>query len=326
LKDNQKTGTNLMLRVFILFCLSFLLFACNNNSESQSSKDITTSVKKPGKLILVTGITGRQGGAVAHALLDKGYRLRGLSRNPQSDRSLAMSALGVKMLKGDFNDAASLDKTMEDVYGVYSMTNYWEHGYEAEVQQGKNVADAAFRANVKHLVFSSVANADQATSIPHFDSKYEIEQYIQSLDIPYTILRPVSFMENWEYSREKIIAGKIHSPFSLSTRMQQISVRDIGRFAALAFSDPDNWLGRTIDIAGEEYTMKEVVNLFSRITGSPVEFVQIPWDDFEKKAGEEMTVMDRWIENTGYSANINLVRSQLKDMLTLEDYLHEAKW
>jgi uncharacterized protein YbjT (DUF2867 family) len=315
-----------MYRLLSLSFLIALLLACSNNTDPHTVSTPAVKIEKPSELILVTGITGRQGGAVAHALLDKGYRLRGLSRNPQSDRSLAMSALGVKMLKGDFNDVASLDKAMEDVYGVYSMTNFWEHGYEAEVQQGKNVADAALRANVKHLVFSSVANADQATSIPHFDSKYEIEQYIQSIEIPYTILRPVSFMENWEYSREKIIAGKIYSPYSLSTRMQQISVRDIGRFAALAFSDPDNWLGRTIDIAAEEYTMKEVVNLFSRVTGSPVEFVQIPWDDFEKKAGEEMTVMDRWIENTGYSANINLVRSQLKDMLTLEDYLHEAKW
>lgn len=133
-------------------------------------------------------------------------------------------------------------------------------------------------------------------------------------------------MENWEYSREKIIAGKISSPFSLQTRLQQISVRDIGRFAALAFNGPDNWQGRTIEIAAEEYTMKQVVNLFSRTTGSPVEYVQIPWDVYEKSEGMEMTVMDHWIDDVGYNANINMVRSELTGMLTLEEYLIEAGW
>lgn len=315
-----------MLRIISLSCLIALLFACNNNPEPQVFKEIAVSVQEPAKLILVTGITGNQGGAAAKALLESGYRVRGLSRNPTSDRAKAMTALGVDMVKGDFEEIASLDTAMKDVHGVFLVTNYWEHGYEAEVQQGKNVAEAAKRANVKHLVFSSVADADLKTGIPHFDSKYEIEQYIQSLEIPFTILRPVSFMENWEYSRDKIIAGKISSPFSLATRMQQISVRDIGRFAALAFEQPDNWLGRAFDIAAEEYTMKQVVNLFSRITRSPVEFVQIPWDAYEKSAGMEMTVMDRWIDEVGYHANINMVRAELPEMLTLEEYLIEAGW
>ena len=133
-------------------------------------------------------------------------------------------------------------------------------------------------------------------------------------------------MENWEYSRENIIAGKLSSPFSLGTRMQQISVRDIGRFAALAFNDPDNWVGRTLNIAAEEYTMNQVVNLFSHVTGSPVDFVQIPWDIYEQTEGKEMTIMDRWIDSVGYSANVNLVRSELPDMLTLEEYLLKAGW
>ncbi len=315
-----------MQRIMHLFFLLTFIVACDNSSEPQVAMDTGGKVQTQDKVILVTGITGRQGGAVAHALLKGGYRLRGLSRHPQSDRALAMTALGVEMIQGDFEDPASLDKALKDVYGVFSVTNFWEHGYAAEVRQGKNIADAAKRAKVQHFVFSSVAGADLGTGIPHFESKYEIEQYIHSLDMPFTILRPVSFMENWEHARENIIAGKISSPFSLDTRLQQISVRDIGRFAALAFNAPDNWTGRTLEIAAEEFTMKQVVNIFSRITGSPVEFVQIPWDVYELSAGMEMTVMDRWIDNIGYDANINLLRSELKDMLTLEDYLYEAGW
>ncbi len=315
-----------MLRLFSLSCVIILLSACGNNNEPQISSAPAIIVEDSAKLILVSGVTGKQGGAVARALLKNGYQVRGLTRNPASKRAAGMAELGVSLVKADFEDMASLDKAVEGVYGVFAVTNFWEHGYEAEVQQGKNIVDAAMRANVSHFVFSSVANSDQATGIPHFDSKYEIEQYIQSINIPFTIFRPVSFMENWEYSKEQILAGKITSAFSLSTRMQQISVRDIGRFVELAFSKPDKWIGKTLDIAGDEYTMKQAVNLFSNITASPVEFVQVPWPEYEQSAGEEMTVMDRWIDTVGYSANINLVRSELSEMLTLEEYLHQSDW
>ncbi len=315
-----------MLRLFSLSCVIILLSACGNNNEPQISSAPAIIVEDSAKLILVSGVTGKQGGAVARALLKNGYQVRGLTRNPASKRAAGMAELGVSLVKADFEDMASLDKAVEGVYGVFAVTNFWEHGYEAEVQQGKNIVDAAMRANVSHFVFSSVANSDQATGIPHFDSKYEIEHYIQSINIPFTIFRPVSFMENWEYSKEQILAGKITSAFSLSTRMQQISVRDIGRFVELAFSKPDKWIGKTLDIAGDEYTMKQAVNLFSNITASPVEFVQVPWPEYEQSAGEEMTVMDRWIDTVGYSANINLVRSELSEMLTLEEYLHQSDW
>ncbi|MBT7952051.1 MAG: NmrA/HSCARG family protein [Gammaproteobacteria bacterium] len=315
-----------MLRLIGITFLSLILVACEKINEPQLNPASAKVAAETEKIILVTGATGRQGGAVAAALLKTGFKVRGLSRNPESERAQAMTERGVSMVKGDFNDSTSLDSAMRGVYGVFLVTNFWEHGFEAEVQQGKNVVDAAGRNKLEHLIFTSVANADEATGIPHFESKYEIEQYIHSVNIPYTILRPVSFMENWEYSKERINAGKISSPFSLGTRVQHISVRDIGRMAALAFTDPENWLSRSLDIAGDENSMKQIVNLFSSVTGSPVEYIQIPWDVYEKEEGEEMTIMDRWIDNTGYSANINLVRSQLKDMLTLEDYLHEAKW
>ena len=315
-----------MLRLISISFLALVLMACEKTNDAQLYQANANIEAEIEKIILVTGATGRQGGAVAAALLKTGFKVRGLSRNPESERAQAMTKRGVSMVKGDFNDSASLDAAMRGVDGIFLVTNFWEHGYEAEVQQGKNVVDAASRNKLEHLVFTSVANADDATGIPHFESKYEIERYIHSVNIPYTILRPVSFMENWEYSKDEINAGKISSPFSLGTHVQHISVRDIGRMAALAFADPGNWQGRSLDIAGDENSMKQIVNLFSSVTGSPVEYIQVPWDVYEKAEGEEMTIMDRWIDNTGYSANINLVRSELKDMWTLEEYLHEANW
>ena len=128
-----------MLRVISLSCLFALFLACDKNSEPKMTTESAVNAQQAAKIILVTGVTGRQGGAVARALLENEYQVRGLSRNPQSDRALAMKARGVEMVKGDFEDIASLDAAMKDVHGVFSVTNFWEHGYEAEVQQGKNV-------------------------------------------------------------------------------------------------------------------------------------------------------------------------------------------
>ena len=315
-----------MIRLCKLILFLCLLASCNKNAEDTAQTKSQHAGRQSGELVLVTGVTGRQGGAVARALMERGVRVRGMTRDISSDRAATMASLGVELIQGDFDDSTSLDSAMISVSGVFLVTNFWEHGYEGEVRHGRNVVDSTNRAGVSHLVFTSVANADQKTGIPHFDSKYEIERYIHKAGVPYTILRPVSFMENWEYHRGKIMAGKISSPFSESTRLQQISVRDIGRFAALAFSNPESWLGLSLDIAGDEYAVKEVVDLFSQVTGNLVAFEKLPWDTYQKIAGEEMTIMDRWIDGTGYSADIKLVRSYLPDMMSLEEYLRQNAW
>ena len=201
-------------------------------------------VENGDRTILVTGATGRQGGAVTRELLRRGYRVRGLTRNPQSVRALALAELGVKMVQGDFNDSGSLSRALAGVYGAFSVQNYWEYGKEAEIRQGISFADAASAAGVAHFVFSSVAHADESTGIAHFDSKYEIENHIRATGLQYTIFRPVAFMENWEYSRESILAGEMSGPFATDTVRQQISVSDIGRFVAEAFDNPDLWPGQ----------------------------------------------------------------------------------
>ncbi len=315
-----------MSRVLKIIAGLVLLAACGDRGEAVSQKSNIEPAKPAGKLVLVTGATGRQGGAVARALLEKGYRVRGTTRNPASERASKMAALGVEMVKADFDSVDSLKDAMKDAYGVFSMTSFWEHGYDAEVRHGKNTVDAAVQSGIQHYVYTSVANADQDTGIPHFDSKYEVEKYIHESGLTYTVIRPVSFMENWEYHRESILSGKLQLPFSVSTPLQEISVRDIGRFVALALDNPEDWAGESLDIAGDELTPRQLQQLFSRVTGSPVEFVQTPWDVHEKNEGEEMTIMDKWFEEVGYSANINLVRSYLPGMLSLEDYLEQAGW
>jgi len=263
---------------------------------------------------------------VVRALLALGYPVRGLTRNLDSEKARALAALGVTLVKGDLDDPASLRAAVEGAFGVFSVTDFWEHGREGEIREGKNLADVAKAAGVKHFVFSSVGGADRAAGVAHFESKWEIERYIASLALPATILRPVSFMENWDGQREAIAQGKVRSPLSPKTHFQQIAVDDIGRLAADAFEHPETWMGKTIEIAGDDRVMSEVVEAFARAMGKKVEYEQVPWEVFEQRAGVEVTAMFRWFEADGYHADVAGLRARFSFMVSFDDWLRQLGW
>ena len=109
------------------------------------------------------------------------------------------------------------------------------------------------------------------TGIAAFDSKREIEEHIRGIGLPYTVLRPTSLMEDWEEVREEIIGGTLGQPLDPDKPLQQASVDDIGAFAAMAFEDPEGWLGREVDLAGDESTMVELAETFGQVMGQKVE-------------------------------------------------------
>ncbi len=274
--------------------------------------------------VLVVGATGRQGGAVARELLKRGYAVRGLTRSPVSDRARRMSSLGVEMVQGDLEDPDSLSRALDGVWGVFAMTDFWEHGYEGEVRQGRNIIDAAKASGVEMFVFSSVGSADRATGIPHFDSKFEIEEYLRASGLNHAVIRPVSFMENWALAELEVADGVLEDPRDPQSRTQMISVRDIGRFAAEAFDHPDEWSGKTLDIAGSEYTLAQLMEVLGNGAGRPVEQVQVPWEDYEADAGEEMTAMMKWFNDVGYNVDVSGLRAKYPWMVRFEDYLQSA--
>ena len=280
------------------------------------------------KTILVTGATGSQGGAVARALLDTKFQVRALTRNPDKPAGRSLADRGAEVVKGDLDDPASLDRALDGVYGVFSVQNFWEAGFDLEIEQGIRMADAAERAGVKHFVYSSVGSADESTGIPHFDSKYQIEQHIHSLDLPTSIIRPVFFMNNWESDMLKnmVLGGTLAQPLSPDSRLQQIDVDDVGAFARLAFENPDKWIGRELDIAGDDPTMLELTEAFSEALGQEVNYYQVPWDDFRSQAGEEYADMYRWFEDVGYSADIEALRREHAGLVRFEDYLTKHGW
>lgn len=282
--------------------------------------------KNTERLILVTGATGKQGGAVVRHLLKGGFIVRALTRDPHKPKAQALAEQGASVVQGDLDDRAAISQALEGAYGVFSVQNFFETGYEGEVQQGVTLADAALAANVQHFVYSSVGSAYAHTGIPHFESKWEVEEHIRAIGLPYTIVRPVALMENWEAQRDQILGGKLEWPLDPDKSLQQVSVDDIGAFALDAFEHPDKSLGREVDLAGDESTLPQLAQTFSRVIGRQVSYIQLPWEQFQQAAGEEITVMNKWFNNVGYSAKIAALREEYPELTTFEQYLRRHGW
>jgi uncharacterized protein YbjT (DUF2867 family) len=275
--------------------------------------------------IVVAGATGKQGGAVARSLLDRGFRIHALTRNTQKPEAQALADRGAEVVQGDMEDRSSMERALEGAYGVFSVQNFWETGYDGEVQQGKTVADAANAAGVEHFIYSSVGSAHRQTGIPHFESKWEVEEYVREIGLPYTILRPVFFMQNWEMMREMILGGTLAQPLDPDKPFQQVAVGDVGTFAAIAFENPDRWIGLEVDLAGDEQTMPEMAETFGRVLGREVSYYQVPWDQFEEQMGQEV-VNYRWFNDVGYEANIAALKQEYPELTTFERYLRSHGW
>jgi len=284
-----------------------------------------TNKKAAHKSILVTGATGHQGGAALRQLRERGFSVRAATRNPDQPQARGLIGPGVEVVRADMDDQASLTHALEGAFGAFSVQNSHQAGIEGEIRQGTNMADAAKRSDIKHFVYSSVASADQQTGIPHFDSKFRIEEHIRGTGLHFTILRPTFFMENWLGMRESIDGGALRLPLSPDKRLQMIAVDDIGRFVALAFERPAKWQGRTFELAGDELSMTELAQVFTRASGREVPYEQIPWDEFEKQAGKEMTLMWRWFEEKGYRVDIGAVRQEYQQLTTFDHWIN-SRW
>ena len=282
------------------------------------------------KTVLVTGATGRQGGAVVRHMLAKGWKLRALTRNSSSHAAQELARQGVEVVQGDLEDVASLERASRSVYGIYSVQDFWTVGAKREVQQGKNLADVAKQAGVQHFVYSSVGGAERNTGITHWESKWEIEKHIRKLVLPATILRPATFMETYHVLEVEvgILKGKLADPIRADKPYQTIATDDIGAFAALAFERPKDFIGLELEIAGSVLTNLEAAKVFSRVLGKPVKFQKLPMPIVRLFLGKEFYEMFRWFNNAGYKADIPELRRRYPEihLHTLEEWLREEGW
>lgn len=280
------------------------------------------------KIILVTGATGQQGGTVARHLLQDGWQVRLLVRDPNKDAAKALASKGAELVKGDLYDRASVDAALKNVYGVFSVQNYWlkDVGFDGEIKQGVLLADAAKAAGVQHFVYSSVGAAHRGMGQMHFESKWRIEQHIQKLGLPYTILRPVAFMDNYNWSRPQISNGTFQSWGLPPTKtLQIVAAEDIGAFVAHIFSRRDEFLGKTIEFAGDELTESQMAETFSRVIGRPVQVV-VPQMPQGQAVPPERLAMFQFFGGKGYDADIAAIRKIYPGLRKFEAYLIETGW
>jgi uncharacterized protein YbjT (DUF2867 family) len=256
------------------------------------------------KTILITGATGKQGGATLRHLAKRGgFKLRAMTRKPDGAPAKALAALGAEVVAADLDDAASLERAVKGAWGVFAVQNTWEAGVEGEEEQGKRLAKIAKDAGVQHFVYSSVGSADRKTGIPHFDNKFRVEETVKKLGFPsHVILRPVFFMENLP-SPWFLNGDKLTSALKRETKLQMVAVDDIGKFSAAAFAEADKFKGAEIEYAGDAVTMDEAAAAVGELTGKTVTYQPIPIaavransDDFAK--------MLEWFDAVGYGADI----------------------
>ncbi len=275
------------------------------------------------KAVLVTGATGQQGGAVTRQLLARGWAVRALVRDPRKEEAQWLRRRGVEIVQGDLDEPSSIMAAMQGMYGVFSVQGVLNDA-EKEVRQGKAMADAAQKAGVSHLVYSSVIGAGRAIGIKAFAAKWEIEEHIRSLEnLPTTILRPGMFMDNFRpllgTTNEPIEIPNMGSP---NMKVQIIAAEDIGVFAAIALSEPERYRGQIMEIAGDELTFSQMAEILQKVLERQVHY-QI--EAIEQDQGlEGARKASEFLERKGYRADIAALRQVHPQLLTFEAWLRQT--
>jgi uncharacterized protein YbjT (DUF2867 family) len=255
------------------------------------------------RTILITGATGRQGGAVLRALAGKGFRLRAMTRTPGSDAARALADHRVEIVTADFDDPASLKTALQGAWGTLAIQSTQDAGVKKEEEQGHRFARIARDAGVQHFVYHSVGSAHRRTGIPRFEAKARIEDTVRALRFPsHVIVRPVFFIEN--LTNPRFLTGNtLVAALKPTTKLRMIAVRDIGEYGARAFTDAERLNRREIDIAGDVQTMSDAAVTLSVALGRPIEFVQQPIAEVRKHS-EDYAMMLEWLDRVGYDADI----------------------
>lgn len=260
--------------------------------------------------VLVTGATGLHGGAVADALLAAGHRVRAFTRDGRGERSRRLAGRGAEIAVGDLFDAGSLVAAMRGATAVYAVTTPFASGEAAEIEQGAHIIAAAGEARVPWLILASVASADRSTGIPHFESKARIEERLRASGLPYTVVAPTFFYENLGDPAEIVAGGELALPLSPTRPLQQVAVADVGALVVALLARRGDFLGRRIEVAGDDPTPREMAGALSAAGGRRVTFEPI---DLAGRGGD-IAAMYRYLEHTGYQVDLAGLREQFPEV------------
>ncbi|MDB5278709.1 MAG: NmrA-like family domain containing 1 [Ferruginibacter sp.] len=239
------------------------------------------------KTILVTGATGAQGGSVAKALLaENNFTVRVFTRNAQSEKALELQQAGAEVVTGDLDDIDSIKNAMHNCYGVFGVTNFWEH-FEKEYQQGKNLIEAVKQMNVEHFVLHTLPDYNKLSNgqypTPHCDIKAALQAYTNTQNIPATFMQVAFYYENFFtfFPLQKSADGGYSFGFPQGdTKLAMVSIEDLGPVVAAVFNHPAEYIGRTVGVVGADDTCYEYAATLSRVLEKKVNYHYIPRDEY----------------------------------------------
>ena len=307
-----------LIRCLFMFSI-LLLVACTTPLRDNSPSG--AAIKPAGSLVLVTGITGTQGNGVATALLEKGYRIRGLTRDPASDKSRAWSARGAEMVKGDFNDYESINAAVKGVdylfLNILAMPDY--------IAAAKHVIDAAAAAGVKHIVFTSARLNDPESGFDENaeNSKRMIELYLRNSGYPYTTLRIPKMMENFTRpaDKQRLLTEGIVDYGTDNSKSYYISTYDMGVITAAAFANSKAWQGREVNLAADALTERQLAELLRKITGLDIAFKNPSWAEY--RGDPNFLASGKYYDQHEVGYDLVKLRKEFPGMMTLEQFLRQ---
>ena len=285
-------------------------------------------VSPEGKIIVVVGATGRQGGQVVRHLLQQGWRVRGLTRKPESKKAAELKALGAEVVRADLDDGASLEAAFADAYGLYTIQIPVSGKIEVEINQGRNVAQAAKKTGIRHIVYGSAGlGGNRITGIEQWDAKEEITQIMYGLGLPLTRLRPLAFME--------LMTDPSYYPSSstwyvwprlsgINRPIGWISVQDVGAIAAKAFADPDEFIGKDLPLAADVKSLAECREIYKEVKGKYPSRFPMPLFLFEKFVGKDLADMWRWLRTNHFDLSTDLTRDVHPEAMTVRTWLQRT--
>lgn len=255
--------------------------------------------------VLVTGATGKQGGAVARQLNQRGHQVVALVRQPDAAPARALATAGIELATGDLADAEALRKAAPDAAAIFGISvPFGPGGTGQEIAQGKLLGDVAGDLGA-HLVFSSIRGADRITTggVAHASSKQLIERYLRERCPTATVLGPTYFMENaLNVGFNRLHQGILAMPLSAGKRLDQTTVLDIAALAIYAFEHPGELAGQRIDLASDNLSGTEMASVLSQILGRTIPYQPLPIEQVRQWAGNDIaTMFERFEANEDYA-------------------------
>ncbi|MFD8479979.1 NmrA family NAD(P)-binding protein [Kitasatospora sp. NPDC059673] len=281
-------------------------------------------------IVVVTGATGKQGGATARRLLAAGRPVRALVRDSTAPAAVALADAGAELALADFDEPAGLEPALAGATALFAVppVAYGPSGSDNELEftRGRALADAAAATGIRQVVFTGVASTTGAAFAA--PGKRRIEEYLHQRIPLVTVLRPVRFMTNYlgmnGLGLDGIVNGVHRHLFTPHQPLQLIALEDVAEFAALAFEQPDRFAGRTLELAGDDPTPVEAAATIAAATGIAVRYEQLTHDESAALNPEFAVARQQWDAGHRWHADIEALRVIHPGLRTLADWLAET--